>query len=77
MFDRINALPGGFDGVKDLVAQFHDRDVKVLLGYTPWETLTRNQGLESNMTKRSKNLLYRLSQMGFDGFNGDTLNYLD
>lgn len=38
--------------------------------------LTRNHGIESNFTTRSENLLFRLSEMGFDGFNGDTLNYL-
>jgi len=38
--------------------------------------LTRNNGLESNFTTISDNLMFRLSEMGFDGFNGDTLNYL-
>jgi len=76
MFDRINALPGGFNGLKALVDEFHSRDVKVLLGYTPWEELTRNKGIEPNFKTRSENLLFRLSECGFDGFNGDTLNYL-
>jgi hypothetical protein len=52
---------------------FHEHEVNVLIGYTPWEVLTRNHGLESNFTKRSYNLIFRLKIMGFNGYNGDAL----
>jgi hypothetical protein len=40
---------------KEMVDAFHSRGVKVLYGYTPWEELTRNNGLESGFTSRSVN----------------------
>src|SRR5215469_14982943 len=36
-FDRFRDLPGGFAGVKDMVAAFHRRNVKVLFPETPWD----------------------------------------
>jgi len=58
---------------KEMVDAFHSRGVNVLYGYTPWEELTRNNGIETGFTSRSDNYLKRLTEMGFDGINGDTM----
>jgi hypothetical protein len=57
-----------------MVDAFHSRGVNVLYGYTLWEELTRNNGLETGFTSRSDNYLKRLTEMDFDGINGDTMS---
>jgi len=76
-FDMVHSLPGGIAKTRELVDQFHERGVKVLFGYTPWETLTRNHGLEPGFKDRRTNLQSLLTELGMDGFNADTMNYVD
>ena len=67
-FDFFHDLPGGIDGVKQMVTAFHARGVKVLFPVVIWDQGTRNEG------KRDWDLLVKeLSDVGADGINGDTL----
>lgn len=40
-FDLFDAMPGGREGVRQVVEQLHAAGVKVLLPYNPWDTGTR------------------------------------
>ena len=40
-FDMCRAMKGGVPGLKVLISEFHDRGVKVLLPYNPWDQGTR------------------------------------
>ena len=35
-FDLFDDLPGGLDALRDVVAQFNDRGVRVVIPYNPW-----------------------------------------
>lgn len=43
-FDMYRDLPGGLAGVRNLVRQAHERNVKVYIDYNPWDTGTRREG---------------------------------
>ena len=66
-FDLIEALPGGIDGVRGMVDDFHARGVRVLLPTMPWDNGTRPVG---------KPDWERMAELGVatgaDGINGDT-----
>jgi len=66
-FDMIRNLPGGVEGVKGMVRDFHERGVKVLLPYYPWDRGTRNQG-EGDFEA----LASLVVEVDADGINGDT-----
>jgi formylglycine-generating enzyme required for sulfatase activity len=70
-WDYFRTLPGGLDGVKDLTAQFHDKGVRVLWAYNPWDAGTRDEG-ESHWITMAR----LLKQTKGDGFNGDTMPYI-
>jgi len=40
-FDMMNDMPGGFDGIRDLVHRAHARGTRVLANYNPWDLSTR------------------------------------
>lgn len=40
-FDFLYQMPGGIDGIKKVVNDFHKRNVKVFLTYNPWDLDTR------------------------------------
>ena len=66
-FDLIHDLPGGIDGVKQLIADFHRRKVRVFLPTMAWDNGTRDSGVPD----------WRLiaglaAEVGADGINGDT-----
>lgn len=68
-FDLAHDLPGGIDGLRSAVADFHRRGVKVFLPTMPWDNGTRDQGEPdwhaiANLVKAT----------GADGINGDTYN---
>ncbi len=44
-FDMYRDMPGGLDGLRDLVRRAHARGVKVFVDYNPWDTGTRREGL--------------------------------
>lgn len=42
-FDFFREMPGGLDGVRQVVGRFHAQGVKVFLPYNPWDTGTRRE----------------------------------
>jgi hypothetical protein len=40
-FDMLDAMPGGVNGIKKVVADFHKNGVKVFVTYNPWDLDTR------------------------------------
>lgn len=43
-FDYYRDMPGGLEGVRDLVQRAHGRGVRVLVEYNPWDIGTRREG---------------------------------
>ncbi len=65
--DMIRSMPGGVDGVKAMVADFHRRGVRVLFPMMMWDQGTRDPG------KPWPDAIAELmKQIGADGINGDT-----
>jgi formylglycine-generating enzyme required for sulfatase activity len=67
-FDLFRDLPGGIEGVKKMVAQFHARNVRVLFPVVIWDQGTRPAGKNDWDA-----LVNELAAVGADGINGDTL----
>ena len=66
--DLVRALPGGLPGVRQMVADFHRRGVKVLFPVMPWDVGTRDEGAPLWTT-----IARTLKEVGADGVNGDTI----
>jgi formylglycine-generating enzyme required for sulfatase activity len=43
-FDFYRDLPGGLEGLRDVVHRFQRRGVRVYIDYNPWDTSTRREG---------------------------------
>jgi hypothetical protein len=67
-YDMLRAMPGGVPGVRQMVADFHRRGVRVLFPVMPWDQGTHDSGL-ANADATAK----LLAEVGADGVNGDTL----
>ncbi|MBN7137467.1 sulfatase-modifying factor protein [Lysobacter enzymogenes] len=68
-FDLARDLPGGLDGLRGAVADFHRRGVRVFLPTMPWDHGTRDSG------RRDWDCVAELVKaVGADGVNGDTYN---
>jgi gamma-glutamyl hercynylcysteine S-oxide synthase len=67
-FDLFRDLPGGMEGVKKMIAQFHARGVKVLFPVVIWD-----RGTHAETEKDWDVLVKELTEAGADGINGDTL----
>ena len=67
-YDMVRAMPGGIAGVKEMVADFHRRGVKVFFPYMAWDQGTRDVG-GANWDATAK----LMAEIGADGINGDTL----
>jgi iron(II)-dependent oxidoreductase len=65
--DMVRTMPGGIAGVKQMVADFHKRGVKVLFPMMMWDQGTRDQG--KPWTDAIAELM---AEIGADGINGDT-----
>ena len=61
-------MPGGVEGIKSFVADFHRRGVHVLFPYNPWDTGTRYEGKDDCHA-----LTELIISADGDGFNGDTM----
>ena len=68
-FDLAHDLPGGIDGLRGAVADFHRRGVKVFLPTMPWDNGTREQGQPDWQA-----IARLVKATGADGINGDTYN---
>ena len=62
-------LPGGLDGLKQVVADFHRRKVKVFLPTMAWDNGTRSTGMSDWDA-----VVQLAAAVGADGVNGDTYN---
>jgi hypothetical protein len=68
-FDRLRDMPGGIAAVKEMIAAFHRRNVKVILPETPWDMGTRDEGVTD------WDALAQVSaSVGADGIMGDTMD---
>jgi len=68
-FDRLRDMPGGLAAVKQMVADFHRRGVRVLFPETPWDRGTRDEG-----RKDWTALADLMKEIGADGLLGDTMD---
>jgi len=69
-FDLVRDLPGGLNGVKAMVEDFHRQGVRVLFPYNPWDLGTRPEATPDWQT-----LTQLMSAVGADGLNGDTMTW--
>jgi len=75
-FDLFADLPGGLNGVRKMVEQFHARGVRVLFPVVLWDQGTRagdKNDAQSSNEKEWERLAKEFSATGVDGVNGDTL----
>ena len=68
----IRDMPGFPNGVKQMIANFHKNGVKVLFPYNPWDIGTHDPG-----AAWSEVLPKTMAEIGADGMNGDTQEYVD
>jgi formylglycine-generating enzyme required for sulfatase activity len=67
-FDRLRDMPGGLQTLRQAVAEFHRRGVKVFFPETPWDLGTREEGLP-DWTQLAR----LLTELDADGILGDTM----
>ena len=65
--DLLHDMPGGLAGVKQMVADFHRRGVRVLFPVMPWDVGTRPEGVPLWVAAARD-----MKEIGADGINGDT-----
>ena len=65
--DMLLSMPGGLEGVRGMVADFHRQGVHVLFPFMLWDHGTRDPG-----TPWPQALTRLMADIGADGMNGDT-----
>jgi gamma-glutamyl hercynylcysteine S-oxide synthase len=65
--DMIRSMPGGIAGVKQMVADFHRRGVRVFFPMMMWD-----QGTRKPDASWPEEIASLMSEIGADGINGDT-----
>ena len=65
--DMIRSMPGGVAGVRQMIADFHRRGVRVLFPMMMWDQGTRDPGMPWPDAVASL-----MAEVGADGINGDT-----
>jgi formylglycine-generating enzyme required for sulfatase activity len=65
--DMIRSMPGGVAGVRQMIADFHRRGVRVLFPMMMWDQGTRDPGKPWHDAIASL-----MAEIGADGINGDT-----
>lgn len=68
-FDFYRDMPGGLEGVRKLVDEFHEHGVEVFIDYNPWDTGTRREAA-SDLDM----LIEFLNLTGADGVYLDTMS---
>jgi iron(II)-dependent oxidoreductase len=68
-FDLIRDMPGGINGLRAMVAEFHEQGVRVLFPYNPWDQGTRPEGIPDWAA-----IAKLMAAIGADGINGDTMD---
>jgi len=68
-YDMLRAMPGGLDGLRQMVADFHRRGVRVFFPVMLWDQGTRDEG-KPNWQATAE----LMKAIGADGVNGDTLD---
>ncbi|HKK47340.1 MAG TPA: SUMF1/EgtB/PvdO family nonheme iron enzyme [Balneolaceae bacterium] len=64
--DMIRSMPGGIDGVKQMIKDFHQRGVRVLFPMMMWDQGTHK------VENWPKAIAQMMAEIGADGVNGDT-----
>jgi formylglycine-generating enzyme required for sulfatase activity len=65
--DMVASMPGGIEGVRQMVADFHRRGVRVLFPMMMWDQGTRAPGMPWPQA-----VAQLMKEIGADGVNGDT-----
>ncbi|MFZ0294727.1 MAG: SUMF1/EgtB/PvdO family nonheme iron enzyme [Candidatus Sulfotelmatobacter sp.] len=65
--DMIRSMPGGIEGVKQMVADFHRAGVRVFFPMMMWDQGTRDPGMPW-----PEAIAKLMKEIGADGINGDT-----
>jgi formylglycine-generating enzyme required for sulfatase activity len=68
-FDLLRDMPGGIPALRQMVADFHRRGVRVLFPNMPWDVGTRQESVALPVA-----IAKLLAEIGADGVNGDTFN---
>ena len=68
-FDRLRDMPGGIAALKQMVAEFHRRGVKVIFPETPWDRGTRDEDRKDWVAQAEL-----MKEIGADGLMGDTMD---
>jgi iron(II)-dependent oxidoreductase len=71
-FDLLEDVPGGLPALKDVVAQFIARGVRVGLPFNPWDSGTARRPYGDEIA-----LAQLAATVGADFANGDTMEYMD
>ncbi len=66
--DLLHDMPGGLPGLRQMVADFHRRGVRVLFPVMPWDVGTRPEGVPLWVAAARD-----MKAIGADGINGDTM----
>ena len=66
--DLLHDMPGGLPGLRQMVADFHRRGVRVLFPVMPWDVGTRPEGVPLWAAAARD-----MKAIGADGINGDTM----
>jgi formylglycine-generating enzyme required for sulfatase activity len=67
-YDLFQDLPGGLNGVKQMIDDFHKHNVRVMFPIMLWDQGTHDVGVSD-----AEAITRELTSVGADGINGDTL----
>ncbi|MGC2212482.1 MAG: SUMF1/EgtB/PvdO family nonheme iron enzyme [Silvibacterium sp.] len=68
-YDLLRDMPGGLDGVREMVKEFHQHGVRVFFPVMVWDQGTRDEG-KPNWTATAE----MMKAIDADGVNGDTMD---
>jgi formylglycine-generating enzyme required for sulfatase activity len=70
--EMVESMPGGVEGVRQMVADFHRRGVRVLFPMMMWDEGTHAPAAEMNDEAWPDAIAALMKEIGADGVNGDT-----